>query len=204
MNTPVTSLWFKRLLLLASIAALPGCIIDNSDGPYEPQQPQYAGCPALEGSGIHGSVSLHSQTGGFYSLESFTFEDYFVRTADDRAMISLIQTGWDMDEATFRMVPGLADDRCVSFESSLYPGSFLRHENGEVWLDEGSSHPLFLEDATFCPRQGLADARALSFEACNFPGMFLHHTDDFLYVGEGSGWAYEEDSTFILTAPWSP
>ncbi|WP_225411888.1 AbfB domain-containing protein [Stigmatella hybrida] len=202
MMPPTPSRWFKRFLTLAAVAALPGCIIEDSDDPYEPGP--YVGCPALEGSGIHGSVSLHNEMGGFFSMESYTYADYYVRTAEGRGMISLIRTGWDMDEATFRMVPGLADDRCVSFESSLYPGSFLRQENAEVWLDEGSSHPRFLEDATFCPRQGLADLHALSFESCALPGMYLHHTDDFLYVGEGSGWAFEEDATFLLTDPWSP
>jgi hypothetical protein len=201
--TPFKTPWLQRLLVLAAAVALPGCIIEDSEDPYE-QPPVYAGCAALEGSGIHGSVSLDGELGYFHSLESYTFEDYYVRAAEGRGMISLIESRWDMDDATFRMVPGLADDRCVSFESRHSPGFFLRHANAEIWLDEANASPRFREDATFCPRQGLADAYSLSFESCNYPGMYLHHTDDFLYIGEGSGWAFEEDATFILTDPWSP
>ncbi|MDC0708231.1 AbfB domain-containing protein [Stigmatella sp. ncwal1] len=199
--TSIKPLWITRLLTLTTLAALPGCIIET-DSPNSP--PVYSGCPSLEGSFIDGSVSLHNEAGGFFSLESYTYEGYYVRHADGQGMISLIETGLDMDDATFRVVPGLADDRCVSFESWNYPGSYLRQDHGEVWLDDGRAGGLFQEDATFCPRLGLADSHALSFESCNAPGMYLHHTDDILYVGDGSGWAFEEDATFLLTDPWSP
>ncbi|ADO72673.1 AbfB domain-containing protein [Stigmatella aurantiaca] len=198
----ITPPWISRLLTLAILAALPGCIIEEGHSPDSPGASY--GCPSLEGPRIEGSVSLHNEQGGFFSLESYTYEGYYVRHADGQAMISLIETGWDMDDATFRMVPGLADERCVSFESRNYPGSFLREDHGEVWLDDGRSDGRFEEDATFCPRLGLADSHALSFESCTSPGTYLHHTDDILYVGDGSGWAFDEDATFLLTDPWSP
>jgi hypothetical protein len=55
-------------------------------------------------------------------------------------------------DATFRMVPGLADAEGVSFESLNYPGHYIRHRNSELWLDplaQSDDQELFRNDATF-------------------------------------------------------
>ncbi|MCY1083410.1 AbfB domain-containing protein [Archangium lansingense] len=187
-----------RLLSLVAAVSLTGCVIESGGEEYS------RGCPSLEGAGIDGLISLSGQRGYFYSLESYAFPDYYVRHADSRGMISYIDSGRDMDDATFRIVPGLSDSRCISFESRNYPGSYLRHQNSELYLSAWSSGFDFQEDATFCPRPGLADSYELSFESCNYPGMYLSQYDDFLYVDEGAGWEFEEDATFMLVDPWSP
>ena len=190
-----------RMLSLAAAMTLTGCVIETDGGG---EQYYSRGCPALEGSGIEGLISLSSQRGYFYSLESYALPGYYVRHDEGRGMISYIDTNRDMADATFRIVPGLSDSRCISFESRNYPGYYLSHQNSEIYLSAGSSDPLVREDATFCPRPGLADSYELSFESCNYPGSYLNQYDDLLFVDEGSGWEFEEDATFLLDDPWAP
>lgn len=44
----------------------------------------------------------------------------------------------------------------VSFESSNYPGWFLRHRGAELWVDQSDDSAGFRADASFRPRQPLA------------------------------------------------
>jgi hypothetical protein len=67
---------------------------------------------------------------------------------------------------------GLADAGCVSFESSNYPGRFLRHRDFEIRLDRAERSRLFAADATFCPvTRGHAGVVAL--RSVNYPERFL-------------------------------
>lgn len=190
------------MLSLAVAVVLPGCVVESH---HTDPQPSASGCASLDGSGSSGLISLSNARGYYFSLESYSYPGYYIRHADGRGMISYIDGAQDEDDATFRIVPGLADSRCISFESRNYPGSYLRQDDGEIYLDSWSSDPIFLEDATFCPRPGLADSSELSFETCSYPGEYLNlASDDLLYVSSGNGWAFEEDATFSLVDPWSP
>lgn len=189
-----------RMLSLAAAVVFPGCVV----GSHHPD-PQASGCASLNGSGSSGLVTLSSARGYYFSLESYSYPGYYIRHFNGRGMISYVDGPQDADDATFRIVPGLADSRCISFESRNHPGSYLNQDDGEIYLDGWSSDPIFQQDATFCPRPGLADSRDLSFETCSYPGEYLNlASDDLLYVSSGSGWVFEEDATFSLVDPWSP
>jgi hypothetical protein len=101
----------------------------------------------------------------------------------------------DKNDGTFNVVPGLADNGCVSFESVNFPNHFLRHQlfrsshpphlvEAHIKLQERSAQvdQLFNADATFRVRQGLSDATACSFVAFNFPDRFIRHRDFHLFV----------------------
>lgn len=196
---------FARLLTLTAAFLLPACHVSSRTPPRTNVTPTPAarGCAAVSGNGATGLVTL-TQRGSFVSLESYAFPGYYVRHANGRAGISLVDTRQDKEDATFRIVPGLADDRCISFESRNFPGKYLHQQKSEILLDTKSSDAVFLEDATFCPRAGLADDRELSFEACSYPGSFLNQYEDLLYIDQGSGKEFAEDATFSLEAPWVP
>lgn len=200
--SPIKSARIARMLsLAAAVAFVPGCVIESHGGVDQPS----SGCASLQGSGSSGLISLSSARGYYYSLESYSYPGYYVRHANGRGMISYVADDLDADDATFRIVPGLADSRCISFESRNYLDTYLRQEDGAIYLDDFSSDSHFQQDATFCPRAGLADSSELSFEACSYPGEYLNLAgDDLLYVSGGSGWVYEEDATFSLVDPWSP
>ena len=199
----VASKRFTLSLAMAAAMTLSGCVVGGGGHDHQdPPPPAYPGCPALQGSGNSGVISLSAQRGDYASFESYIAPDYYIRHYNGLGEISLIRSERDMDDATFRIVPGLADSRCISFEASNYPGYFLRHRNSEIYLDPASNDLLYSEDATFCPRPGLADPNELSFESCNYPDSYLNAYNDGLYIDDGFGYEFDQDATFLLMPPW--
>ncbi len=78
-------------------------------------------------------------------------------------------------DSSFRIVKGLADPTCISFESVNFPGYFLRHRDWQIYIDRFDGSDLNRKDATFHVRQGLANPNCNSFESFNYPGHFLRH-----------------------------
>jgi hypothetical protein len=105
------------------------------------------------------------------------------------------------DEATFEVVPGLADAACFSFRSK--DGRYLRHSMWRVRLNPDDGTPLFQSDATFCTKQG-AFADSVVFESKNYPGWFIHHRGDQVWVDQSDGTpAFLADSSFLVHSPLS-
>ncbi|WP_395855609.1 AbfB domain-containing protein [Cystobacter fuscus] len=100
------------------------------------------------------------------------------------------------EDAEWRVVPGLANASALSLESTNFPGYFLRHRNGEVWLDLDDGSSLFKADATWWRRAGQANSALISFESFNFPGYFLRHRDGLLYLNGLSTSTDRSDATF--------
>ncbi|WP_369216006.1 AbfB domain-containing protein [Streptomyces flavofungini] len=112
------------------------------------------------------------------------------------------------NDATWKIVTGLANDSCYSFESRNYPGQYLRHRDFRVYKDSGSGD-LFRADATFCPVRGANGAVRLS--AYNFPEQYLRHYNSELWLATPGGthtWdgpaLFTEDTTWSVDAPWAP
>jgi beta-glucanase (GH16 family) len=99
-------------------------------------------------------------------------------------------------DANWKMVAGLAGGG-VSFQSRNFPELYLRHRNGEVWLDKNDGSAQFRGDATFNQRAGQADANATSFESWNFPGRYLRHRNSLLYVENLFTDLDRRDATFL-------
>jgi hypothetical protein len=118
------------------------------------------------------------------SLGSTNFPDRFVRHINFLGELTPIASELDKNDGTFNVVPGLADNGCVSFESVNFPNHFLRHQNFRIKLHERPSQvdQLFNADATFSVRPGLADATASSFASLNFPDRFIRHREFHLFV----------------------
>ncbi|MFK0060298.1 AbfB domain-containing protein [Streptomyces werraensis] len=151
--------------------------------------------------------------GQFRSLRVTTpgYTDRYIRHKDGAAFTEVVNGGSAAllkADATWRIVPGLADTSCYSFESRNYPGEYLRHRNSRVYK-EGGSGDLFRADATFCPVRGANGGVRLS--AYNFPGQYLRHYDAELWLAiPGGTRAYDspalfaEDTTWAVEAPWTP
>ena len=149
--------------------------------------------------------SMCKPEGEWHSLQALNYPGYYVRHQNFRCKISALVSDLDKKDATFKLVPGLADETCVSFESVNCPGHFLRHRNFEVHLDPRSSGDLFKQDVTFRRVPGLSDPARASFEAVNYPGRFLRHRNFMLYLESGGTKEFGEDATFNIELPqWSP
>jgi len=125
------------------------------------------------------AISLEQFSQGLtVSFRSINYPDYFIRHKNGEAWIDPNDnTQLFKLDASFRVVPGLANPHAVSFESVNYPGEYLRHANNLIYKNPNDHSELFHRDATFYPRKGLSNPEYNSFESFNFPGYFIRHQD---------------------------
>jgi hypothetical protein len=147
-------------------------------------------------------ASARPVASGPASLESVNQPGLVVAAADDRGVLERIDS--DSDEAarrraTFEVVPGLADPKCVTLRAE--DGRYLRHLYWEVRLSADQDTDLFRGDATFCVRSGPV-AGSLSLESSNYPGWFLRHRGTELWVDQSDGSeAFHADTAFRARRP---
>jgi DNA-binding beta-propeller fold protein YncE len=150
----------------------------------------------------------HDPTPYWRSFCSYNYSDRYIRHSFFSGELTQITSDLDKEDATFRIVPGLADStitdmyQCVSFESWNFPGFFLVEEEGRLVLCQRAlCNEDFEGRATFRQIAGLADGSAASFESFAKPGHFICHSSFHIYVQEGTGTQFEQDATFRLVAP---
>ncbi|MFJ6700609.1 AbfB domain-containing protein [Streptomyces sp. NPDC091272] len=112
------------------------------------------------------------------------------------------------NDATFKIVAGLAGTGCYSFESRNYPGQYLRHRDFRVYKEAGDGSDLFKADATFCAVAGNGGVR---LSAYNFAGQYLRHINSEVWLATPGGshaWdnpaSFAADTTWAVDAPWAP
>ena len=148
------------------------------------------------------STSIFASNLGLKSLQSHNFSNSFIRHINGSGMITTVSTELDQADATFNIVPGLADNVAVSFEASNYPGCYLRHSGGQIVLNCFEDSQLYKDDATFYANQGLADTSKISFESKNYPGQYIRHSAGYLFIAPNDGSnSFAQDSTFTIRAP---
>ncbi|MFD6289586.1 AbfB domain-containing protein [Streptomyces sp. NPDC060205] len=133
------------------------------------------------------------------SVQAVNYPDRYWRVDHDSVRLDRVdprgssRTG---QEASFKLVPGLADADCVSF--SLGNGRYLRHAQFRLRADRRDGSALFEKDATFCPRPS-AFSGAVMLESVNYPGRFLRHRDFRLRLDPyDNNRLYQADSAFRL------
>ena len=127
-------------------------------------------------------------------FEAINISLNFIRHINGRGHIDSNVTPFD--DSKFKLVPGLADANGVSLESVNFPGCYLRHKNGEIWLNSNDNSQLFKDDATWYIRPGLAMSSAVSFESKNYPGRYMRHRDGLLYCESVTDSQGRNDATF--------
>lgn len=140
---------------------------------------------------------------GLHSLSSANYPDHFVRHRGGEGWITPIVSELDRNDATFNIVPGLADSSCYSFESINYPGMYLRHSSSRIFLHRiENGDTLGMADATFRVVPGLSDATMYSFESLNYPNHFIRHTAYRLVISPAeTNELYLKDVTFMIGKP---
>lgn len=152
---------------------------------------------------IYYEVPAALKKGERISFELYNFSGYFIRPGDSLyprgflVEITKIKSLLDKKDASFVVVPGLADNQYISFESLSYPGHFLIHEGFRLKLK--SNNKWFKkEDATFKVKPGLAFHSLVSFESLNYPGRYIRHRDFHLYLEKGNDNLFRKDATFRI------
>lgn len=165
-----------------------GC---GADGMAEPDE---------EGPGISAQAL---GVGDFVSIQSYNIPDMYIRHRDLLGELTTVSSSLDRADATFRVVTGLANRGCVSFEASNISGSYLRHQDLRLKLHPFVDESLFKDDATFCIRSPLqpgVGAPWLSLESYNLPGYYIRHADLHVWVGREGG-PFQADATFRFVEP---
>jgi hypothetical protein len=153
---------------------------------------------------------IELEKAGQVALQSFNYPDHFIRHRNFLGEVTVIGTEMDRKDATFRIVPGLAEQNYpslqgeyISLQSVNYPGYYLRHQDTVVKLHKYSEDDLFKKDATFRLIPGLADRTRSSLESLNYPGFHIRHKNFKLYLEKGDGDLFRKDATFqVLSPPW--
>ncbi|MFF3911906.1 alpha-L-arabinofuranosidase B [Streptomyces sp. NPDC001852] len=139
--------------------------------------------------------------------------DYLQHDAsDDKVVIAPVtssSSSTGKDDATWIVRPGLADSKCVSFESANASGAYLRHYAFELYLRPRDGTAQFAGDATFCPRPGNSGT-GYSFQSFNYPAKYIRHYSHVAYVaGDGGSYAWDaaslwpQDTSWLASTPWS-
>ncbi|MEV4040720.1 AbfB domain-containing protein [Streptomyces umbrinus] len=133
------------------------------------------------------------------SVQAVNYPDRYWRVERDSVRLDQVgsrSSSRTRDEATFKVVPGIADSSCVSF--SLGNNRYLRHYQFRLRADRHNGSELFKQDATFCPRPtGFNDAVML--ESYNYRGRFLRHRNfEVRLESFDNSHLYRADSAFRL------
>jgi RNA polymerase sigma factor (sigma-70 family) len=155
--------------------------------------------PSPSPSAVTGTIPL-----GVWSLESVDQPGQYLTYSGDYAAlggVSASSSKQDRQQATFTVVQGLADKRCVTFRAA--DGRYLRHYELRLILSAQDSSQLFREDATFCPRPGSV-VGSLSLQSYNYIYLYLRHRDGGIWIDVSDftkAWA--DQTSFITRRPWA-
>jgi hypothetical protein len=123
--------------------------------------------------------------------------------------VTAASSSTDKQDATFVEAAGLANPKCVSFESVNKPGSYLRHQNFQFHLQPNDGSSLFSTDATFCSGTGNS-GQGTSFQSVNFPGRYIRNFNNVVYLAANGGsnpWdtatGWPVDTSWLVATPWA-
>ncbi|MEU8460478.1 sigma-70 family RNA polymerase sigma factor [Streptomyces sp. NPDC029003] len=141
---------------------------------------------------------------GARSLESVEDPALYLTYADDFAAlgpVSAPSSAQTRRRATFTVVGGLADARCVTFRAA--DGRYLRHRELRLQLSTDDGSELFREDATFCPSPG-AVTGSVTLHAHNYPGSVLRHRDGGIRLDGSDGTrTFAGQASFVVRGAWA-
>ncbi len=141
------------------------------------------------------------------------FTDRYLRHFEDLGFTEIVDANSDQTlklDASFRIVAGLADSSCYSFESLNYPGSYLRHAAFRIRRNFRDGTQLFDLDATFCTKTGLSGS-GVSLESFNMNGYYIRHANSEVWVSAFGGTVnpsqseadFRLDATWQFVSPWA-
>ena len=143
----------------------------------------------------------------FRSLQAYHPENNYVRHAGFLGRIGQTKTDADARDAKFRLVPGLADKNCVSFEATNVGDHYFKQAFFRIVLAKRLDEQKFREDATFCIVSGLhrtkrSGADSMSFRSFNYPDRYIRHRNSDLWLDPFENTSlFRADATFFMVPP---
>lgn len=112
----------------------------------------------------------------------------------------------DRKSSTWKIVPGLYEPECISFQSLDFPQQYLsaRDINVVTRGSEPSTGGLSPAEGSFCPRTGsLADS--IGFDWSGNQGYALQNVSGALKIGfrQSDNGDFERDTSWKISAPWA-
>lgn len=106
---------------------------------------------------------------------------------------------------SWKVVAGLADPACYSFQALGPSEQYLRHQERRLRSAPNDNSALFRQDATFCARPALNGvAGRLSLEAKSFAGSFVRHRNTEVWLDPNdNSTLFGQDATWAPGAAWS-
>ncbi|HTJ78985.1 MAG TPA: AbfB domain-containing protein [Rariglobus sp.] len=114
-----------------------------------------------------------SVTDPFLRLEPSRIEGFVIHNSRDKNIVHADRNVNRDDDALWKMTPGLADEKGISFESARMPGFYLRDRAGVITFEKDDESGEFKADATWRKVAGLSDKDAFSYESFGHPGEYL-------------------------------
>ncbi|WP_426447186.1 AbfB domain-containing protein [Paenibacillus sp. S-38] len=136
---------------------------------------------------------------GPYRLQSHNYPDRYLRHSGETMRIDANVS--PLEDSQYRIVPGLADPKAVSFESANQPGTYLRHYGFVLKQQASDGSAAFKGDATFTITAGLADGAKVSLRSYNYPDRYIRHYNYELVLQPVSTATDKADATFSLVYP---
>jgi lysophospholipase L1-like esterase len=153
-----------------------------------------------------GSVALPLDVVKSFQVTTPGFTDRYIRHAGGLGYTEIVAPSSSdglKQDATFKIVRGLADGNCYSLESKNFAGEYLRHANSRVRRDKPDGSDLFRQDATWCARPGLS-GNGITLESKNYPGRYMRHYNAELWLIENGGpLPSDNPANFALDVSWN-
>ena len=125
-------------------------------------------------------------------------------------VVSSASSSTDKGNSTWVVRAGLGNSSCYSFESKNTAGSYLRHQNFQLYAQPNDGSSLFSQDATFCSQAG-QNGQGNSFSSINYPDHFIRHYNNIGYLASDGGsnaWdsatSWADDVSWVVSSPWTP
>ncbi|WP_369257613.1 AbfB domain-containing protein [Streptomyces sp. R35] len=142
-------------------------------------------------------------TSSLKSIRSVNYPDRYWHVSDGAVRLDPVGSGSSAttkQDASFKLVEGLANSSCYSFATT--DGTYLRHRNFSLRADRDDGSDLFEKDATFCPRTS-SYSGAVMLESVNYPGRYLRHRNFQLRLDAyENSTLYRADSAFRVVKGW--
>jgi len=134
------------------------------------------------------------------NIQSIEVPSFLIFHKDNEVCCSVIKDKTPDMFSHFRIIPGLAGGKSISFESIHKKGFYLRNFNFKIDLQQPGIEKDFKKNASFIMKPGLYDYNLVSFQSVNHPNHYICLNGNKLYIREGWGETYRKGCTWrILT-----
>src|SRR5262249_44617591 len=136
------------------------------------------------------------------SIASFGTPHQYIMHAGNLGYVRRPRDDEDRINATFEIVPGLANGDFISLRSVNCPKHYLVHGDFRLRLQKYEESVEYRRNGTFKQIDGLAGSGTVSFESINYPGYYIHQRESNLFVDKNNGSAkFKTEATFVIGEP---